>query len=508
MHDDGRVIDWLGPVDLSELKAEKTFKEERGRESLSENHTFVLWLDNSNPKLVVLSMVRKIPEGDVTKSCYRFVVQIQDGDSLATPPAVVAQAADARPDQPPPPSTWTARPPHLDLRATALDGVVGLATMVYHDSNMDCTRTEIDRFAMASKTPDEAWGKRPRTTGERLILAGGRAERQQNGPGGRAKIRKVGSRKVSAPSRAGAEYWAPAAPTDVGERVDAAAELVKLLCGNQEAGLALEKGSRSLLAGFAVGTGGQCASPMAQQLLGHVVQQAVVSSSEPAIVNMGGATGSALSGPESFHQSQPVPFHDALILEARNAAFSGGATWAATAAAENSGGGLGAAASVPSHIYERPRVSSDIYAARTERLGGSAGGCERIMAERGWAHTRELMVRWRQGADEVPVEDSWEPFDALCAEPGARQAVGAWEMLRQHQHQHQQQHQQQQQPQLQPQLQPQQQQAQQAHAAGGGGGGMLQSWGSREVDRAQVAAQVKSQHLSGNSLAGGLSGVL
>mgnify|MGYP006097425527 CR=1 FL=1 len=108
VHDDGRAIDWLGPVDLSELKAEKTFKQQRGRESLSENHTFVLWLDNANPKLVVLSMVRKIPEGDVTNACYRFIVQVQDGDSLAKP--------IARPGTPP-----GERP------ASTIVGVAGLA---------------------------------------------------------------------------------------------------------------------------------------------------------------------------------------------------------------------------------------------------------------------------------------------------------------------------------------------------------------------------------------------
>ena len=397
-------------MDLSELKAEKTFKEERGRESLSENHTFVLWLDNANPKLVVLSMVRKIPEGDVTNPCYRFLIQIQDGDSLATPTAgyapepVTVQATGGLPsgDAPPPgealATSGYAETVTKDIAssASALDAVVGLATLVYHDNNMDCTRTDLDRFAMASKTPDEAWGKRPRTTGERLALAGGRAERQN--------ISSAKQRKTAAGRKGmAADHWKGSAGEDVVERVDAAAELVKLLSGNQQAATYADK------------TGDQGTSPTVPLLLpgmGQVAQQAAAS--QPA----------ALSGAESFHRGQA----QSVKLPA---GFSGGDhPWPAPAAAGNGGGLIPTAPSLaapPSHIYSRP--------SRLERLGGSGGGCERIMAERGWAHTRELLVRWRQGADEVPVEDSWEPYDALCAEPGARQAVGAWEILRQHQQQ-------------------------------------------------------------------------
>lgn len=114
VHDSQAVVDTIGPLSIADLKTEGAFSS-HGPESVSRYKSFVLWRDNSNPQLLVLSMVKKIPDGDVTKRCYRLVVQVQK---------------DSRSQEYSP-------------------------TVVYYDSSTLKPSFET-RFVMASKTPKEA----------------------------------------------------------------------------------------------------------------------------------------------------------------------------------------------------------------------------------------------------------------------------------------------------------------------------------------------------------------
>ena len=205
VHDSQHVVDTIGPVSIAELKTEKMFND-HGPESISRRKSFVLWRDDSNPEVLVLSMVRRIADGDVTKRCYRLVVRVEeDTDSPEYSP-----------------------------------------TVAYYDGSTLRPSTET-RFAMASKTPIEASQKMKRLaaaagtpgTGRDVstrapsasaaAAAGGRPRGdKQSHQKPRKRRRAAGEEQASLEPQSTQQQARPALPaTDT----DAAAELVKLLTG-------------------------------------------------------------------------------------------------------------------------------------------------------------------------------------------------------------------------------------------------------------------------------------
>lgn len=187
VHDSQDVVDTIGPLSIAELKTEANFSL-HGPESVSRYKSFVLWRDNTNPRLLVLSMVKKIPDGDVNKRCYRLVVQVQK---------------DSRSQEYSP-------------------------TVVYYDSSTLKPSMQ-GRFAMASKTPKEASEKLKRLaaaagTGQAAAVARTGHPGQKRVPSGDtfATGARKRSRKQPEPHKM-AGLVLPA--------TDAAAELVKLLTG-------------------------------------------------------------------------------------------------------------------------------------------------------------------------------------------------------------------------------------------------------------------------------------
>ena len=123
-HACGRVVDSITLPSVDALWTEKQFTDNHGKESQSRRGTFRLWRDDTDTRLVVLSMISKIPDGDPHNRCFHFVVQVQKpgAGSCAEP------------------------------------------TLSYYDSNTMELVPE-GRFAMASKTPDEVAGKSKRAGG-------------------------------------------------------------------------------------------------------------------------------------------------------------------------------------------------------------------------------------------------------------------------------------------------------------------------------------------------------
>ena len=119
-HDNGSMVDSI-TASLDKLWTEKQFTNRHGKESIAAKGTFQLWRDETDPRMIVLSMINKIPDGDVASKCYSFVVQVHAN------------------------SAYTLQP-------------------VYHNA---ATHQPVDetRFAMASKTPDEIASKAQRAGG-------------------------------------------------------------------------------------------------------------------------------------------------------------------------------------------------------------------------------------------------------------------------------------------------------------------------------------------------------
>lgn len=192
VHDNESVIDRIGPVAVAELKSEKMFNE-HGPESVSDKECFVLWRDNRDPQLLVLSMVKKIPEGDVNNRCYRFEVRVQTDMGCKEHYPVVA----------------------------------------YYDSSTLQPSIET-RFAMASKTPKEASEKIKR------VAAAAAAATTTDEPGVHKRVRSTrGRRQIGQNTK----KWQHAATDDVhslalrqqnslvSPATDVAAKLVKLMTG-------------------------------------------------------------------------------------------------------------------------------------------------------------------------------------------------------------------------------------------------------------------------------------
>eukprot|EP01043_Picozoa_sp_COSAG02_P049283 COSAG02_NODE_4933_length_4818_cov_2.172706_1_plen_570_part_00 len=122
-HVSGKVVDSISLPSMDALWSEKEFTEKHGKESQSRRGTFRLWRDDADDRLIVLSMINKIPDVDVSKSCFQFVVQVQKPSARVIEP-----------------------------------------TITYYDSNT-CHAIPEAHFAMASKTPDEVAGKTKRASG-------------------------------------------------------------------------------------------------------------------------------------------------------------------------------------------------------------------------------------------------------------------------------------------------------------------------------------------------------
>lgn len=203
VHDDETVVDTIGPVSVGELKSENKFNNTHGPESVSRDKTFILWRDNGNPQLIVLSMVNKIPNGDPSKRCYRLVVQVQETATSIPTPHVCC-------------------PP-----------------VVYYDSN-NCSKPSTEtRFAMASKTPKEANEKIRRTVAAAAAnTSGARAAPQ---PRGRARqwikpSERRGQKRLRRPmDEPESSKWTQKACTAL-PATDAAVELVNLLTGQTKPG--------------------------------------------------------------------------------------------------------------------------------------------------------------------------------------------------------------------------------------------------------------------------------
>lgn len=182
---------------------------DHGLESVSKHKSFVLWRDDNNPELLVLSMVRRIPDGDVAKRCYRLVVRVEE---------------DA--------------------------GSPGYCpTVAYYDGSTLRPSTET-RFAMASKTPIEASKKTkrlaaavgtlgrdvptptPSTTATAVTRVGPRGDNHLHPKP--LKRRRGASRAQASLEPQSKEQRLALPATDA----DAAAELVKLLTGQTKTTMA------------------------------------------------------------------------------------------------------------------------------------------------------------------------------------------------------------------------------------------------------------------------------
>ena len=119
-HDNGSVIDSI-TASIDSLWTEKQFTDRHGKESIAAKGTFQLWRDDVDPRMIVLSMINKIPDGDVASKCFRFFVQVHAAQS--------AQPAALQP--------------------------------VYYNATTQ-EQVKETRFAMASKTPDEIASKAQR----------------------------------------------------------------------------------------------------------------------------------------------------------------------------------------------------------------------------------------------------------------------------------------------------------------------------------------------------------
>lgn len=155
-HASGKVVDSISLPSIDVLWSEKEFTEKHGKESQSSQGMFRLWRDDTDDRLIVLSMISKIPDPDVSNSCFQFVVQVQQPSARVIEP-----------------------------------------TITYYDSNTSHVVPEA-HFAMASKTPDEVAGKTKRGATE----ASGSKSSTKKTPSGARAVHKGASTNAKKPKSA------------------------------------------------------------------------------------------------------------------------------------------------------------------------------------------------------------------------------------------------------------------------------------------------------------------